>query len=67
MTTIENLSRLKGKTIENVTAVFNEDGNARSFILYFTNGEEMEFYSSVNKTGNEEWFAESEIVVDNLK
>lgn len=64
MTTIENLSCLKGKTIENVTAKFNEDGNAKSFILYFTDGNAFEFYTSVNKTGNEEWPAESEIVVD---
>jgi hypothetical protein len=64
MTTIENLSCLKGKTIESVTAVLNDGGNAKSFILYLSDGQEIEVFTNIVHHGNEEHAAESEIIVD---
>lgn len=64
MTTVDNLSILKGKVIENITVRFNENGNATSFIIYTTDGKETEVYTQITFHGNEEHSAESELVVE---
>lgn len=64
MTIIDALTNLKGKTIENVCADTGPNQNftgVKSFILFFTDGTQQEFYSTITFHGNEEYPAECEI------
>ena len=69
MNIIDALTNLKGKTIQNVTADTGPNKHfpeVKSFILYFTDGTQQEFFSSITFHGNEEHAAECEIQVNKI-
>jgi hypothetical protein len=64
MNIIDAITNLKGKTIENVAADTGPDQKVtgvKSFILFFTDGTQQEFYSTITFHGNDEHAAECEI------
>ncbi len=61
----EKLISLKGKTIQNVTAEFDEKNDGGNpVVLYFTDGTEMEFFPTVIFHGNEEYSAAAIIQIE---